>query len=54
MSVDPKCYELAEAFLADEDPEIRTAATTFKLAQAIQDCIEDWLGTSREKANGSP
>ena len=42
MSYDPKCYDLAAAFLEDE-PELATEKNKCKLAQHIQDTIEDWI-----------
>jgi hypothetical protein len=36
---DPKCYELAAVFLADE-PELNTEAARITLAAEIQQCIE--------------
>ncbi len=38
---DVKCEELAASFLEDEG--IATKENIKALAQAIQDCIEDWL-----------
>lgn len=38
-SFDPKCFELAAAFLADE-PELNTEAARITLASEIQTCIE--------------
>lgn len=41
MSFDPKCYDLAEYFLADHyAPKEPPEATKRELAQAIQDGIE--------------
>jgi hypothetical protein len=44
---DPKCHDLAVAFLADADSSAMTPigrdVLIMKLAQAIQDAIEDWL-----------
>ena len=37
---DPKCFALAEAFLAGE-PRLNTEAAKIALATAIQECIED-------------
>jgi hypothetical protein len=39
---DPDCYELSQKFLADE-PKLDTPVNREKLAQTIQDAIEDWL-----------
>lgn len=39
---DPKCYDLAEHFLVDETNV--TAEHKSKLAQYIQNAIEEWLG----------
>jgi len=41
MSYDVKCEELAKSFLEDEGNA--TEKRVKELAQAIQDCIEDWL-----------
>jgi hypothetical protein len=38
---DPECLKLAEYFLVDEGAERKHLAD--KLAQHIQDAIEDWL-----------
>jgi hypothetical protein len=38
---DVKCDELARAFLEDDGPP--TEEDVKQLAQAIQDCIEDWM-----------
>lgn len=40
MAFDPKCYDLAEAFLVDE-PAIASEENKKKLAQAIQTVIEE-------------
>lgn len=40
MTFDPKCFELAKAFLADE-PALNTDAARTTLAQAIQQAVED-------------
>ena len=37
---DPKCHELASAFLADE-PDLNTEAARTTLARAIQECLEE-------------
>jgi hypothetical protein len=42
MSYDAKCYELAEAFLADE-PTLQTENKKRALAQTIQTTIEEWI-----------
>ena len=42
MGYDSKCYDLAEAFLADA-PTINSIATRHQLAQHIQTTIEDWI-----------
>lgn len=46
MSFDPKCYDLAKAFLADE-PGLDTEAARTTLASAIQDCIQDEIHLMR-------
>ncbi len=48
MSYDPKCYELAAAFLADEDLDLQSEANRSKLAQGIQDYIEDFIAQEVE------
>lgn len=44
---DPKCFQLAEQFLAD-DPSMNTEAAKATLARAIQDAIEIELSIMRE------
>lgn len=48
MSYDPKCYELAEAFLADE-PLLNSKAWKNQLAQIIQDAIEGEISWMRRE-----
>jgi len=52
MLVDPKSYELAEHFLADDDVSDLTPAQiaqrTMRLAQAIQRAVEDWMEDEAE------
>lgn len=49
MSYDEKCYELAEAFLADSDPlPICTDRNCEKLAQQIQDTIEAFISHAKD------
>ena len=53
MTFDPKCYELAAAFLSDE-PELDTEAARTTLAAEIQYCIESEISFMRrvmEKAS---
>ena len=51
MSYDTRCYELAEMFLS-EVPIINNAHHADRLAQTIQDTIEQYLGDeSEEEAN---
>lgn len=50
---DPKCYELAEHFLADE-PKLNTEAARTTLAAEIQYCIEceiEFMRRQMEKAS---
>lgn len=49
MGYDTKCYDLADAFLRDEG-EINTAENTERLAQLIQDTIEEEIADMRVKA----
>ena len=41
-SIDPKCYELAEHFLADH-PDIDTELTREDLARELQATIDAWM-----------
>lgn len=52
MSFDPKCYDLAEAFLQDE-PLLNTDARRSHLAQVIQSVIEEEIADMRE-AHANP
>lgn len=52
MSYDPKCYELAEYFLDDDDPMPATSNAN-ELAQLIQATIEDYLHVSEPEPAGS-
>lgn len=47
MTFDPKCFELAKAFLAD-DPNLNTDAAHVTLAAAIQQAVEDELFFMRD------
>ena len=49
MSFDSKCYDLAEHFLSDE-PALQSERNRNRLAQAIQDAIEDWIEGERPLA----
>jgi hypothetical protein len=42
---DPKCHELAVYFLGD----LASVRLTTELAQAVQDCVEDWLESERDQ-----
>lgn len=53
MAYDPKCYELAEAFLEDE-PAFNLKANKEELAQEIQTTIENWLDDVRGKERDEP
>jgi hypothetical protein len=44
---DPKCYELAEHFLADT-PELNTDAAKVTLAAAIQQALEEEIFFMRD------
>lgn len=50
MTVDPKVYELAVAFLSDE-PALDTPAARFTLAATIQQSIEDEIKFMRSVMN---
>jgi hypothetical protein len=43
---DEKCYELAKEFLSD-DPDLNNEVNRDKLAQSIQDTIEDEIADLR-------
>lgn len=46
---DPRCLELAQTFLEDE-PLLQgeqSADRADRLAQAIQDCIEEWIAEEK-------
>lgn len=45
---DSKCYELAEAFLADE-PDLDTEANRRALAAEIQDVIEGFIADAEAR-----
>ena len=51
MSYDPKCYDLAEAFLEDV-PHLNSDARRDELAQLIQSVIEDFIAL--EQSNYEP
>lgn len=53
MAYDTKCYDLADAFLADE-PTLQSENKKRALAQTIQDAIEDWIGWERDHAADGP
>lgn len=46
---DPRCYELAETFLADE-PDLNNEQAKHSLALEIQQCIEDEIYFMRKRA----
>lgn len=46
---DPKCYDLAEAFL--EGGGWTYSGDIERLAQLIQDCLEDYLAALENEAN---
>ena len=50
MGYDSRCYDLAEVFLDGEEAD---EATKARLAQAIQDAIEDWLADRRRHPPGA-
>ena len=47
FSFDPDCCDLAEHFLSDE-PALNTERNKKRLAQHIQDTVEDWIAYERE------
>jgi hypothetical protein len=54
MTYDEKCYELAQMFLEDEGEPLNTKEVAHRLAQCIQDAIEneiEWMKTHPEKAD---
>lgn len=53
MSFDEKCFDLAGLFLGDE-PALFSERNKRRLAQAIQDTIEDWIATEKEEPLPDP
>lgn len=47
MSYDPRCYYLAESWLIDEPDLTRDDTAKGRLAQWIQDAIDDWVVMER-------
>lgn len=47
MSFDPKCHALAQAFLSDHD--VGTKRNVDRMAQVIQDAIEDFIAELEEE-----
>jgi len=47
MSYDPKCYDLAQQFLSDHD--VGTKRNVDRLAQVIQDAIEEFIAELEEE-----
>ena len=42
---DPRCHDLAEHFLGDDDvPPVENEQRMQSLALAIQQAVEDWIG----------
>lgn len=50
MSYDPACYDVAKAFLEDS-PAIDSEPMRERLAQTIQDTIEDFIEQEAEDAS---
>lgn len=46
---DRKCLEIAEDFL-DDEPALKTPENAAKIAQAVQDAIEDGILSLRDAA----
>lgn len=51
MSYDPACYDLAAHFISDH-PELERLRD--KLAQHIQDAIEEWIEGEQDRLNDEP
>jgi len=51
MSYDAKCYELAEWFLDDEHSKLQTDANKARIAQRVQDVIEDEIECIKQDAD---
>ena len=47
---DRRCEDLAAHFLGERAPE----AVRHELAQAIQDCVEDWIAELEDDATEAP
>lgn len=45
MTIDPKCAELAQHFLEENEETVAISSTRYQneLAQEIQTCIENWI-----------
>ena len=52
ITYDPKCYELAEHFLQDEEPWLNQENAKVELARLIQRCVEDQMNEWLKNANG--
>jgi hypothetical protein len=50
MTFDPKCYDLASAFLEDH-PNLFTEDACQQLAQHIQTAIDGWISDAAADAN---
>jgi hypothetical protein len=47
---DPKCFDLAQAFLEDSPALRNVPGKADELASEIQQCIEDWLQGESDRA----
>ena len=53
MAYDSRCHDIAEAFLEDE-PAMKSARNVRRLAQCVQDSIEDWIAYERAEPLSEP
>lgn len=51
MSYDTKCHEIAEFFMLDEAMALQTPANLARIAQRVQDCIEDEIECIKQDAD---
>jgi len=51
MSYDTKCHEIAEWFMDDEPKALQTPANIARIAQRVQDVIEDEIECIKQDAD---
>ena len=53
MSYDQKCYDLAEYFMDDEPLKLQTDKNKARIAERVQDCIEDEILCIKQDADSA-